>query len=385
MKRILFCAICALPLLFGCSPKEPAPTVFDMDGDYIFRLDGKQIKTLDQWEARRQQIYDHFADHIYGRMPEGEVQQEFIEKSVDTWFDGKATIKTVDMVFTRDTVRRVVPIMVWIPTDSLNAGKKVPVFIGWPNPEVLINEGYGAITLLDGSSIYIDAKYDAARNNQGKSLLALWGLQTDADCQPNTGQMFACQSWTFSREIDYIETQDCFDTSKIAIAGCSRGGKDAAWTGASDERIALVAISQSGAGGLGLTQYKAEGAEPISNLANMFPHWFCPDFYVNYDTEEKHTEYDQDALCALIAPRLLYDCVSYEYPWGNPTGEFLGVRNGSRAWELYGYEGLNATYPPTVCTPIMNRVGFHVRLGGHAMSADYDWPQILAFAHKWWD
>ena len=382
MKRIT-ALFFAAAVLAACAQRAPAPSPADLSGDYIYMLDGKEITTLDQWEKRREQIFNHFADHIYGRMPEGEVAQEFILKEELDFPQWNCRAKKLDMVFTRDTVKKTVPITVWLP--NAQSGEKLPVFIGWPDPLYVTSEGYAAVTLDNGMEIYPDGSRDAARNKQGQSLLALWGIHNDAECSPSTGQMFACQAWTFSRIIDYIESEVIFDTDKIAIAGCSRCGKCAAWAAAQDERIGLVAISQSGAGGVALTNYEVEGAEPVNGLAEMFPHWFCPDFYVNYATKEQHCEFDQDALVALIAPRLLYDCVSYEYAWGNPVGEFLGVRNASRAYEYYGYDRMDAFYPPNANAPIVGRAGFHVRLGGHSMSRDYDWPQIIAYARKWWN
>jgi len=56
----------------------------------------------------------------------------------------------------------------------------------------------------------------------------------------------AAWAWGYSRVVDYLETLSHLDTTKIAIAGHSRGAKSAMLAAALDERIALVGANQSG-------------------------------------------------------------------------------------------------------------------------------------------
>ena len=59
----------------------------------------------------------------------------------------------------------------------------------------------------------------------------------------------AAWAWGISRALDYFETDDQIDASRIAITGVSRLGKTVMWAGANDPRIAMVIASCSGEGG----------------------------------------------------------------------------------------------------------------------------------------
>ena len=84
-------------------------------------------------------------------------------------------------------------------------------------------------------------------------------------------------------------------------------------------------------------------------------------------------------LLALIAPRPLYVASATEDLWADPRGEYLATQAASGVWRLFGHEGLPPGGPPAPDTPVTGRVGYHLRRGGHDISA-WDWERYLDFA-----
>lgn len=366
--------------------RKSIPSVKDLDGVYILKGDdGRTITTLQAWKQRRKAIYAYFADNIYGRMPSGKVTVSYhLKDKNEIVLNGAATSKTIELIFKRDTVERSLTVRLWIPNVLRKSERPAPAFLSfWDMPvDSIIGAGYVAVQIMANGLYPDDAMEDKMRNREAESVLALWNIRRDRDLRPNTGQMICCYAWGVSRVIDYLETDKDIDASALILTGCSRAGKAAIWTAVNEPRLAMIAISQSGGMGAALTQYRGADEEPLSNLAKLFPHWFCPNFYSKFLREEDHIRFDQDALLALIAPRPLYVCSSVQYKWGDPMGEFLSVRNVACVYHLYGYEGLNVQYPPAINAPIMNRVGYHDRIGPHSIST-YDWQQFFKFAKKW--
>ena len=82
-----------------------------------------------------------------------------------------------------------------------------------------------------------------------------------------------------------------------------------------------------------------------------------------------------------MAPRPLYVASAEDDRWADPKGEFLGAFHAQSAYALFKKEGLGVTELPAVNQPKGKTIRYHVRTGGHDITA-YDWEQYVKFAKE---
>src|SRR5690606_12682865 len=116
--------------------------------------------------------------------------------------------------------------------------------------------------------------------------------------------------------------------------------------------------------------------ETVERITTSFPHWFAPAF-ASYAGREDDLPIDQHMLLALIAPRAVYVASADEDLWADPRGEFLSLANASPVFTLWGDPAIDPASMPPLERPLHSgRLGYHVRRGGHNLTA-YDWMRFL--------
>jgi len=417
LKALLLVIHVIFFVIAGCGYNTSEPE-FDADDLPVLltTLDGKEINSVEDWEAgRRGEILELFRVHVYGRVPDQELDTEFyINKSDNNALCGLAKMKEVVMQISgkEDTIK--VNLLIYLPGD---ADQPVPLFLGlnfygnhtihmdknisltenfvsnninycitdnkathesrgvrayrWP-VERILERGYGLATINYGD---IDPDYNDEFQNGIHGLIDKVSNPRDS----SSWGSISAWAWGLSRAMDYIVTDPDINPHKVAVMGHSRLGKTALWAGARDERFAMAISNNSGCGGAALSRRKS--GELLSDINTAFPHWFCTRFH-SYNDREKDLPVDQHMLMALIAPRSVYVASAIRDEWADPHGEYLSLFHSGEVFRLYGYETPGDTELPGTNQPLRSgRMGYHVRSGGHGVMR-YDWEQFMDFADQ---
>jgi hypothetical protein len=374
--------------------KVPAYTL----PDPLVMQDGRPVTSAVMWRhERRPELLQLFETQMYGRrLPEAGCIRFHVTETTPAagatairkrirveWLGrtGAFPLMTVTLLVPRHTAGRV-PAFVGMHLFDTSAaeplpGKPLEADVGQPLPgrrllEVILARGY-AIATLDANDFCPDDK-DKFRHGA----LAYFYPQRSGPPGPEEPGAIATWAWGLSRALDYLECDPQIDAKRVAVIGHSRMGKTALWAGAEDQRFALVISNDSGCGGASLS--RRQFGETVARITRVFPHWFCANFS-QYAGHEDQRPIDQHELIALIAPRPVYIASAQEDRWADPRGEFLSAAGAAPVYRLLGKPGLGASEPPGVNQSIGQTIGYHVRVGKHALT-DYDWLRYLDFADR---
>ncbi|MEM1580904.1 MAG: acetylxylan esterase [Candidatus Bathyarchaeia archaeon] len=373
-------------------------------------LDGSQVNSPDVWrDRRRPEILELFREHVYGRAPldrPASMSFELFDFDENA-LNGKAIRKQVLIRLVNDEPS--VDLLVYLPK---NSSFPSPIFLMlnfWgnhtinPDPHIKIRNRLSVIPGGDFFSSEESRGWD--RSVPIDRILARgYGFATacyndiDPDFHdgfkngvhgvfdrffgekrpPNAWGAIGAWAWGLSRIMDYLETDIDVDSRHVILLGHSRLGKTALWAGAQDERFFMVISNNSGCGGAALSRRRF--GETVKMINTAFPHWFCENFK-KYNDHEDALPVDQHMLIALIAPRPVYVASADEDLWCDPRGEFLAVKAADPVYKLLGTDGLPADEMPTLNSPVMGTIGYHIRSGGHGLT-EYDWERYMEFADK---
>ena len=374
--------------------------------DPLVMNDGTRVLDKAQWQKkRRNEILDMFKEHVYGAMPPSRdwahVERYSLVKDA---LNGKARILQETLFFHKDLTGPKVEVCVFLPIKPADSNG-YPAFLAlnffgnhtihsdpiirkyegytwrtyeaggrdsfW-NVEKIVSRGYALITACY-SDFDPDYHHGEARTTFHDGVHPLF---PEYQCRPDNWASIGAWAWGMSRLLDYAQTIDEIDACRVAVMGHSRLGKAALWAGATDERFAMVISNNSGCGGAALAR-RCFG-ETVAQINDSMPHWFCKK-YKQYSHHEDQMPVDQHLLISLMAPRPVYVASAIEDKWCDPRGEFLACVGADSVYKLLGTAGLPSKHWPSENTPMVGRIGYHVRKGGHAVTA-YDWEQYLDFA-----
>lgn len=371
---------------------------------------------LAAWQAKRGALLETVEAIEYGRRPEMDYTVTTALRTEDAYPDENAICRIVDITVTTALGSHTFPLYIFIPKRAekvpatllicsqsrVLAPQKLPegfqlsdlpamiakmgiimdgpmdtggprqaldmavdMHIGhWPVP-ALLARGHAA------AGFYAtDAEPDAPDFVNG--LAAIFGTRKETRKADEWGVLAV---WAFAARcaMDYLTTLPELDTARIGITGHSRCGKAALWAAVKDERFAWVMPNNSGCCGAALLRGKH--GENMASINLLMPYWFAPGFK-NYVGREQELPFDQHALLALVAPRLLYVTSGSEDYWSDPMGEHRSTVLASEVYRLYGSPAMDETFPEVNSPVSAGAVGYHLRKGPHLLT-EYDWMGLL--------
>jgi dienelactone hydrolase len=323
--------------------------------DPLIFPDGRRIASSADWPARRSELLGQLVDLAYGPLPPRPEAVSVVPLHTHTALkDDKARATAFRLTATPPGFSFLL-LLVTPPGDG-------------PFPVVINGDGCWLRTLSQEilSSViqrgYAAAIFNrveiAADNAETYRKTGLPALLLDR-CPP----ALAAWTWGFHRVVDALLQLPVIDPKGIAATGHSRGGKTALLAGATDERIALTAPNNSGCGGAGCFRVPDEGAETLSRIVTVFPHWFSGRLNA-FAGREQDLPFDLHSLKACVAPRLLLSTEARGDTWASPHGTRLTFEAAREVYRFLGAE---------------DRIGICFRDGGHAHLPE-DWEKLLDFA-----
>ncbi len=371
-------------------------------------FNGTPIATREQWfEQRRPELKSLLQHYMYGWFPPPMEVSGRVTYHDGNFFDGKATLKLVDLKFGPAEMRKIHVLMV-VPN---NHSGPSPVFLGlnfngnhtvvtdtnvpladsWMpgGPPKVVNHratdaGRGTETHVWELEQSIDRGYAVALfycgDVESDTTNAQGGVREiiHTPPAPDDWGTIAAWAWGMQRAVDYIAKDPDIDPHRIALVGHSRLGKTSILAAAFDERVAMAIPLQAGCGGTAPS--RGHIGESVEKINTAFPHWFC-DVFKEFNDDPARLPFDQNCLIALCAPRPVLLGAAVEDAWANPEGAFEMLQSADKVYRFVGAEGLSASAMPPVNTLIDSNLGYFIRPGKHSMTKA-DWKYFLDFADK---
>jgi lysophospholipase L1-like esterase len=427
----------------GPSGNESAPNHANYDStlanpftslpDVLRMNDGRRVTNARLWQQRRRELIDGFEREVYGRMPAHVPKVTWTVTSTDTGRIGGRRVVAKQLVghaansadpsrgnpqdAPRSSLTVDIPLTVVVPEDAKG---RVPLMIMFrpgtlesalgrpplpgarpqgfvpppPAPgsdasatEQLIVDGWG-FAFLNPTSVQAD---NGAGLTQGIIGLANHGKRR----KPDDWGALRAWAWGASRALDYLETDQAVDASRVGIEGVSRYGKAALVTMAFDPRFAIVLIGSSGKGGT--TLHRRNWGEAVESLAGSGEYHWMAGNYLKYAADSSRTgrhtanelPVDSHELIALCAPRLTF--VSYGVPekgdakWLDQQGSFMATVAAQPVFRLLGAKDLGvpddwrtAKMPPVNVGLLDGELAWRQHDGGHTDAPN--WKYFLQWA-----
>ena len=197
---------------------------------------------------------------------------------------------------------------------------------------------------------------------------------------PDEWGAIAAWAWGLRRVMDHLETEPAIDAKRVALLGSSRLGKTVLWTGATDERFAVILASVSGESGAALS--RRNYGETVRHMTDStrYDYQFAHN-YQSYGDRVDQLPFDGHMLISLIAPRPLLLQTGDEDFWSDPKGEYVAAVAASPVWKLFGTDGLATDHYPAAGEPVLSTLGYTMHAGRHGILAA-DWPVYLEFLER---
>jgi hypothetical protein len=342
--------------------------------------DGRKVVTKDDWAARRKEIIHLLCSQEYGFPPAiPEKWSAEIESEDKNYCGGTVTLSKIMLNLELREGNYQFPMYSAIPN---RVEKKIPAFVHICFRDNIPDKYMPVEEICDnGFAIFAFCYQDIVPDKKEGLSEGLGGLIFQGRKRnPEDCGAIALWAWAASRVMDYVQTIDSIDRSKIAVVGHSRLGKTALLAGGLDPRFSYVISNDSGCSGAAITREKI--GEHILHITRTFPHWFCEN-YTRYAEKEHLLPFDQHFLLALSAPRKVYVGNATLDQWADPYSEYLSCVAAGPVFELLGLKGFihPNEYPKGGDEFHEGNIAYHLRAGTHYFSR-YDWHRYMEYIKR---
>ena len=307
--------------------KLPNPFIFD---------DKTEVKTPDDWQRRRKEIYKTAVELQYGTIPP---KPEFLEVERIFVYDN-APFQSYRIVTGPKNCPVSFTMMVIKP---VNDGKYPAVVDGDLCFKYVFDKEFINEFVSNGIMLVMFNRTELMPDNRGNER----NIGQLHRAYPNyTFGAIGAWAWGYSRCVDALEKLGIADMNCIAFTGHSRGGKTAALAGALDERAVIVNPNATCAGACSCyrSHIKAvtedgdeKRSETLKDMLNGFPVWLGEGMK-DYADREEELPFDCHYLKALVAPRKLFISEAASDIWSNPVGSWQTTVAAKEVYKFLGTE-----------------------------------------------
>lgn len=292
---------------------------------------GEKVKTADDWQKRRKEMYKTAIELQYGKQPPA---PEFLDicQTCDTSFN----IYRI----TTGTCENPITFSMYVKLPKEKKEKYPFVITGdycWTNyytPEMmkLFSDNDIALALFDRTSIAPDNK------NEAKNAVI---YKAYPDCDFGA---IGAWAWGYSRCLDALEKLGIVDMSCVTFSGHSRGAKTAMLAGVLDTRATIVHPNATCQGACSsyrvfMKAVAEDGveypSEKLENLLKYFDFWMGPKMQ-DYVGKEEELPFDSHSLKAMVAPRTLVVTDAASDIWANPIGTWMTTMAATEVYKFLG-------------------------------------------------
>ena len=336
--------------------KLPNPFIMD---------NGERVKTKEDWDKRRKEIYKTAVELQYGTIPpKPEVFKSEICYQNHSNMSVRITCGTKEKQITW-TLKILLPKGVSNPPVVLDGDLCFNVNFNSEYVNEYLSRGI-ALATFDRTVLAND---NTAR---GRRTGPLYEMYPDY-----TFGALGAWAWGFMRCADALEMTNYFDMSALAFTGHSRGAKTAMLAGVLDERAKIVNPNNSNACSCSCYRIHSEIVhedgnkernETLKDLWDAVGYWIGSEMG-NYADREADLPFDCHYLKALVAPRILLVGEATSDGWTNEIGswqtsmaateiyKFLGCENNLKWYYRKGYHDHLPVDAAMLCNVILNSKG----------------------------